>query len=55
MKVVITGGTGFIGRLLARAILARGSLTGPSGAQEEVDAITLFDAVAPPEIGRAHV
>ncbi len=48
MKVVITGGTGFIGRVLARSILARGSLTGPSGAQEEVDAITLFDAVEPP-------
>jgi len=48
MKVVITGGTGFIGRMLARAILARGSLTGPSGAQEEVDTITLFDAVEPP-------
>ncbi len=48
MKVVITGGTGFIGRMLARAILDRGTLTGPSGAQEEVDAITLFDAVEPP-------
>ncbi|MCH8037883.1 MAG: NAD-dependent epimerase/dehydratase family protein [Proteobacteria bacterium] len=48
MKVVITGGTGFIGRMLARAILDRGALTGPSGAQEEVDAITLFDAVEPP-------
>ncbi len=48
MKVVITSGTGFIGRVLARSILARGSLTGPSGAQEEVDAITLFDAVEPP-------
>lgn len=47
MKVVITGGTGFIGRMLARAILDRGALTGPSGAQEEVDAITLFDAVEP--------
>jgi nucleoside-diphosphate-sugar epimerase len=48
MKVVITGGTGFIGRMLARAILERGSLTGPTGAQEEVDAITLFDAFEPP-------
>ena len=48
MKVVITGGTGFIGRMLARAILERGTLTGPSGNQEEVDAITLFDAVEPP-------
>ncbi len=48
MKVVITGGTGFIGRMLARAILDRGTLTGPTGAQEEVDAIVLFDAVEPP-------
>ena len=47
MKVVITGGTGFIGRMLARAILDRGALTGPSGAQEEIDAVTLFDAVEP--------
>ena len=47
MKVVITGGTGFIGRMLARAILDRGALTGPSGAQEEVDAMVLFDAVEP--------
>ncbi len=48
MKVVITGGTGFIGRMLARAILDRGTLTGPSGAPEAVDAVTLFDAVEPP-------
>ncbi len=48
MKVVITGGTGFIGRMLARAILERGTLTGPGGGQEEIDAITLFDAFAPP-------
>ena len=48
MKVVITGGTGFIGRMLARAILDRGALIGPSGAQKEVDAITLFDAFEPP-------
>ena len=48
MKVVITGGTGFIGRMLARAILKRGALTGPGGGQEEIDAITLFDAFAPP-------
>ncbi len=48
MKVVITGGTGFIGRMLARSILARGRLTGPSGASEDVDEVVLFDAVAPP-------
>jgi nucleoside-diphosphate-sugar epimerase len=49
MKVVITGGTGFIGLRLARALLNRGSLTGPSGAAEPIDAMLLFDQVAPPE------
>ena len=48
MKVVITGGTGFIGRMLARSILERGRLTGPSGTVEEVDEVVLFDAVEPP-------
>lgn len=48
MKVVITGGLGFLGRRLADAVLARGSLTGPSGRPEPVDAVVLFDAVAPP-------
>ena len=47
MKVVITGGLGFLGRRLADAVLARGALTGPSGAPESVDAVVLFDAVAP--------
>ena len=48
MKVVITGGTGFIGRMLARRILDLGRLTGPSGAPEEVEEIVLFDTAAPP-------
>jgi len=46
MKVVVTGAGGFIGRLLTRALLERGSLTGPSGGQEEIDRLVLFDAVA---------
>jgi nucleoside-diphosphate-sugar epimerase len=49
MKVVITGGTGFLGLRLARAILERGELRGASGAPEPVDQIILFDAVTPPE------
>ncbi len=48
MKVVITGGTGFIGRMLAKRILELGQLTGPSGAPEDIDEVVLFDAVAPP-------
>ena len=50
MKVVITGGAGFIGQNLARALIRRGVLTGPSGAEEEIDSIVLFDAVAPPAL-----
>jgi nucleoside-diphosphate-sugar epimerase len=47
MKVVITGGCGFLGQRLARAILDRGTLIGASGSAEPVESITLFDAVAP--------
>ena len=47
MKVVITGGTGFIGRRLAAELLNRGSLTGPSGRSETIHEILLFDAVTP--------
>uniref|UniRef100_UPI0031E2261A NAD-dependent epimerase/dehydratase family protein n=1 Tax=Inquilinus sp. TaxID=1932117 RepID=UPI0031E2261A len=49
MKVVITGGLGFVGLNLARALLKRGTLTGISGQQEPIDAITLFDMAAPAE------
>jgi nucleoside-diphosphate-sugar epimerase len=47
VKVVITGGTGFIGLTLARRIQALGRLTGPSGKAAPVDEILLFDVVAP--------
>ncbi len=49
MKVVITGGCGFIGQRLAQRLLEKGSLVGPSGRQEEIDKLTLFDTVAPPD------
>lgn len=49
MKVVITGGTGFLGLRLARKILERGELTGPSGRPEPIESMILFDAVTPPE------
>lgn len=47
MKVVITGGLGFLGRRLARAILDKGTLVGPSGRQEPVDELMLFDSAVP--------
>ena len=47
MKVVITGGAGFIGRKLAQRILARGSLIGPDGKDTTIDELALFDVAAP--------
>ena len=49
MKVVITGGTGFIGQRLAQALLQRGSLTAPGGAPEPIDELLLFDVAVPAE------
>ena len=48
MKIVITGGTGFLGLMLARALVKRGRLTAPSGKEAPIDEIVLFDVVAPP-------
>jgi len=47
MKVIITGGSGFIGRMLARRLINLGKLTGPGGTLEAIDEVVLFD-VAPP-------
>jgi nucleoside-diphosphate-sugar epimerase len=47
MKVLITGGLGFVGLQLARALLAKGTLHGVSGGQEPIDTITLFDQALP--------
>ena len=46
MRVVITGGAGFIGQKLAAALLKRGELTALSGAPEAIDKLVLFDHVA---------
>jgi nucleoside-diphosphate-sugar epimerase len=43
MKVVITGGAGFLGKKLARRILQQGALAGASGQQEKVSELLLFD------------
>src|SRR4051794_7374286 len=47
MKVIITGGGGFLGSQLCRQLLQRGSLTGPSGKPEAIREIVLFDALFP--------
>jgi D-erythronate 2-dehydrogenase len=44
MRIVITGGAGFIGKKLARALLERGSLATAAGRQP-IESLVLFDVV----------
>jgi nucleoside-diphosphate-sugar epimerase len=48
MKVVITGGGGMLGLKLAKALLARGRLTGADGREAPITRVTLFDIAFPP-------
>jgi nucleoside-diphosphate-sugar epimerase len=44
MNVLITGGAGFLGQRLARALLARGTLKNAHGDDERIDRLVLADA-----------
>lgn len=46
MRVVITGGAGFLGRLLAKRLLDCGELTDASGTPRAIDELVLVDQVA---------
>ena len=46
MKVVITGGGGFLGKKLARRILQQGTLADADGRQQKVTELLLFDVAA---------
>jgi nucleoside-diphosphate-sugar epimerase len=47
MRIVITGGAGFVGRKLALRLLETGALAGTDGKPTTIDDIVLFDAVPP--------
>jgi nucleoside-diphosphate-sugar epimerase len=55
MRVLITGGGGFLGRKLARAILERGALTDSGGASRQIAELVLLDVVPPAPLDDARV
>jgi len=55
MRIVITGGAGFLGVRLARAILARETLTDARGDARRIREVVLLDVVTPPDLGDSRV
>ena len=47
MRIVITGGAGFLGTRLARKLLDRGTLTDANGRVREITSLTLLDVAEP--------
>ena len=55
MRILITGGAGFLGLRLARALLARGALTDARGSAREIREVVLLDVAAAPDLGDRRV
>lgn len=47
MRIVVTGGTGFLGRKLGEALARRGRLSSADGKEHEISEIVLFDRAGP--------
>jgi len=55
MRVIITGGAGFLGQRLARALLDHGMLSDHGGARRPVSRLLLVDVVPAPDMGDPRV
>ena len=49
MKILITGGSGFLGARLARTLLAQGQLSLAGAPAQKIESVTLADRAPPPE------
>ena len=52
MRIVITGGGGFLGHRLAKALLARGTLAAADGTARSINKIVLLDAAFPSDAAK---
>jgi nucleoside-diphosphate-sugar epimerase len=56
MKIVITGGAGFLGQKLARRLLQRGEIAAKDdGVRRPIDQIVLVDRIMPPDLGDPRI
>jgi nucleoside-diphosphate-sugar epimerase len=55
MKVLITGGAGFLGQRLARQLLDRGTLADSQGRAQRIDQLVLVDVVPANDLGDERV